>query len=193
MSLESQPWDFSRTYEAPSGQLIPHAEEMEVGSIMYVELEHIIVDRSPQRLTWVYRYAKVLSDEDVVEMCMDAFDEGDDMPEFARLIRVNQGYVVDQSHEERYDWRTLEDRYNRDDAEYVDSRPEMFLPVVYRAHNTDELNVIESALEANNISLKGSGLDEVLETVDDMIIEANGIDVDADPDGIEPSDGHGQS
>jgi hypothetical protein len=187
----------SEPFPTPAGQMIPHVEDLEVGEICYVETHNILIDRSAEHGTWIYRYAKALNAGDVIELCVDAYDaekedEADDedsLSTFARVIRATEGIVVDQSHEEKYDWTPLEARYNLDGGEAIELEPSKFIPVIFRAHNITELELIEDELAyGSNVQLQGTELEDVIDAAEEIIAELEQARAEADEDDENESD-----
>ena len=181
-------------YRTPEHQMVPTAGSMKIGEIRFVDEAHILIEPTDERKVWIYRFAPALELEETALDYFNNFDDDNDVPAYARVIRVNDGYIIDQSHHEHTDWRDVNDRFNQLGAQSVLLYPQNFLPVVYRAFATEEMTALEPVLEAYNISLEGTQMEDVFQLAmtysksTSAAEEILSVEEDEDDDG-EPADG----
>jgi hypothetical protein len=149
--------------EVLPAQTVTLIGELEPGDIYYIPSEAVWVSNEDRKL-WINGSSPAYSAKDLCDL-----GEFGDIRDYARIVCINEGLIVDFSHLAQYSWFTLEERWERSGGP---RESQLFegtmkpLPVIHIVHNLEELELIEPVLEQQyNIVLQGSELGPLLAAV----------------------------
>ncbi len=167
----------SEIFQSWPEQQVPTIAEMEPGQVGFIDIADIGLDADGNH--WIHRYGSVYDDDDVIEVGME-----DDEMEFARLIKLEKGYIVDYSHRDQTSWKAISEKYNKKEAPAIAEHPQDYLPIILSITNEEELEYYGEILgEMYNIELADTDLAQILDMLDslqdELIIE---IELDSDSD-----------
>jgi len=160
-----QPNFTSEPFELLPQQITPSVGELQPQSIYYIRADDVtiveVIDEVGETkfVPYVYRHANLLESDDVVDEMVDCFDE-EDIVEYVRIAGLNDGILLDSSHTNQKTWESGHDRFTREMTTDYYNDPDNYLPVIHWVFNYDELEVIDPALQANNIWLDPREFDE---------------------------------
>lgn len=165
----------AEAYKSYEEHRMPIIGEMQPGQVAFIDTKDVKLDGQGDH--FVYIYGNVYNDDDVIEV---GTEDQDGEIEFARIICIEAGFMIDYSERDQVNWELVSERHNRADAFLVDERPQDYLPVVMSINNEEELEYYSDILyDSYNIDLDDTDLGELIDVIESTH-EALAIDEDWD-------------
>jgi hypothetical protein len=171
-------------------QAIEYIYDMQPGDVRYVYGQSLLFERKPNHPVWINEYADAFT----ADRLMDMGDKDSKM--YARVIKVDEGIVVDVSHLHKYSWNEADEKIHPDvwPSKEIE-RNVSLIPVIHTVWNKEELSLVTPAIESQyNINLAFYDIEDVLAAIegedddDDDVNELEYTEDDGEEDGQYASD-----
>ena len=155
MSADFEKGRFSRqNHEMQHVQVERAVVDLEINEISYIRVDQLLIDINNR--VWINAFAVLFSADELPEP-----DERQPLfALFARIIRTEDGIVVDHSNFNCYDWSDYKFQKETFEMRNEEDGPFLPLPVTSFITNEDELEVQRPIIEGYNITLEGTELPE---------------------------------